>query len=273
MTIINTNINALNSQQALVANDRVLSSAMQQLSTGKRIGSSADDAAGLAIGNKLNTQVISLTQAIRNSLDGVSMLQTADGAADGITNMLVRMRELAVQAGNGTNSSADLTSLNTEYGQLRTQITQIASRTEWNGMRIISGDHSNMNFQVGAGGSDTVSISFRDLWASAVASGVSGTDILSAGAANASISGIDQAIEAVDGFRSTLGAVMNRLTHAADNAINIKTNTAASRSRILDADYAKSTAELARAQIIQQAGSAMLSQANQMPRMVLMLLR
>lgn len=273
MTSINTNIQALEARQALVANDRRLSDAMAELSTGRRINSAADDAAGLAIGNKLHTRVVSLAQAVRNSLDGVSMLQTADSAAEGITQMLQRMRELAVQAGNGTNSSADRTALDTEYGQLRTQINQITSGTEWNGVKIIGGDRATTTFQVGAASSDSVSITLKDLWASAVATGVSGTDILSAVAASSSISGIDRAMEAVDGFRSTLGAVMNRLTHAADNAVNVMTNTAASRSRILDADYAKSTAELARAQILQQAGSAMLSQANQMPRMVLMLLR
>lgn len=273
MTTINTNIRALEAQQAMVTNGRRLSNAMQQLATGRRINSAADDAAGLAIGNKLNSRVISLNQAVRNSLDGVSLLQTADGAAEGITNMLIRMRELAVQAGNDTNSSADRTSLDLEYGELRSQINQITSRTEWNGMAIIGGGRSSVSFQVGAASSDTITVTFRDLWASGVASGVSGTNILSAGAANTSISGIDQAMSAVDSFRSTLGAVMNRLTHAADNAINVMTNTAASRSRIMDADYAKSTSELARAQIIQQAGSAMLSQANQMPRMVLMLLR
>lgn len=273
MTTINTNIQALEARQALVSNDRQLGRSMNELATGRRINSAADDAAGLAVGNKLHTRAISLAQAVRNSLDGVSMLQTADGAAEGITQMLQRMRELAVQAGNGTNSSADRTALDTEYGALRTQINQITSRTEWNGMKLIGGDRATTQFQVGAASSDTVDVVFKDLWVSAVAAGVSGTDILSAGAASSSISGIDQAMEAVDSFRSSLGAVMNRLAHAADNSINVMTNTAASRSRIMDADYAKSTAELARAQILQQAGSAMLSQANQMPRMVLMLLR
>lgn len=273
MSIVNTNIQSLNAQQALVANGRRLSDAMTDLATGRRVNSAADDAAGLSIGNKLHSQVVSLGQAVRNAADGVSIMQTADGAAEEITSMLIRMRELAVQSRNGTNSASNRTSLNNEYGELRTQITQITSRTQWNGMRIIGGDKATVAFQVGAAENDKVQVLFKNLWNSAIASGVSSTDILSAQAVDTAINGIDRAMSAVDQFRSTLGAAMNRLNYAADNAINVMTNTAASRSRILDTDYAKSTSELARAQIIRQAGTAMLSQANQTPRMVMMLLR
>jgi flagellin len=273
MSIINSNLRSLVAQQAMVVNGRQLSDAMSQLATGRRINSSADDAAGLAIGNKLNSQVISLAQAVRNAGDGVSLMQTADGAADEITNMLVRMRELAVQSRNGTNSAGDQTALNTEYTALRTQIQQITTHTQWNGMKIIGGDKATVSFHVGASDNDQVQVQFKNLWASGIASGVSATDILSAQAIDSAIGGIDLAMGAVDEFRSSLGAVMNRLNHAADNAMNVMTNTAASRSRIMDTDYAKATSALARAQIVQQAGMAMLSQANQTPRTVLMLLR
>ena len=274
MTVINTNLKSLAAQQALVSNERSLRGAMEQLSTGKRINSAKDDAAGIAIANRLNTQVRGLAQAMRNAGDGVSMLQTADGASEEITNMLIRMRELAVQSVNGTNGAAERTALDSEFGELQSQIAQITDNTQWNGMNILNGSTSAVSFQVGAGSGQTVSFSFMDLDASAVGLYVTaGTEILSSGSAASAISAIDNAIAAVDSFRSTAGAKMNRLVHAADNSSNVMTNTAASRSRIMDADYAKATSELARAQIVQQAGTAMLSQANQLPRMVLALLR
>jgi flagellin len=273
MTVINTNLKALVAQQSLVKNERSLQDAMAQLSTGRRINSAKDDAAGLAIANRLNMQVRGLAQAMRNAGDGISMLQTADGAAEEITNMLVRMRELAVQSVNGTNGSSERVALDSEFGELQSQIAQITDNTQWNGMNILDGSTTAVSFQVGAGSGQTVSFTFKDLDASAVGVHItSGTDILSAGAATAAISAIDLAIEAVDSFRGEAGAKINRLIHAADNSANVMTHTAASRSRVLDADYAKATSELARAQIIQQAGTAMLSQANQLPRYVMALL-
>jgi len=272
MTVINTNLKALVAQQSLVKNERALHDAMAQLSTGKRINSAKDDAAGLAIANRLNTQVRGLSQAMRNAGDGISMLQTADGAAEEITNMLIRMRELAVQSVNGTNAG-QRTALDDEFGELRAQITRIAETTQWNGQNILNGDVATVNFQVGAGSGQTIDFVFKDLETSAVASSLSaGAEILSAGSASSAISAIDEAIAAVDDFRSSTGAKINRLVHAADNAANVMTNSAASRSRIVDADYAKATSELARTQIIQQAGTAMLSQANQLPRYVMALL-
>jgi flagellin len=274
MTVINTNLKALVAQQSLVKNERALHDAMAQMSTGKRINSAKDDAAGLAIANRLNTQVRGLGQAMRNAADAVSMLQTADGAAEEITNMLVRMRELAVQSVNGTNAASERTALDSEFGELQAQIAQITDNTQWNGMNILNGSTTAVNFQVGAGSGQTVSFSFMELDASAVGLHVTaGTEILTAGSAASAISAIDNAMAAVDSFRSGAGAKMNRLVHAADNSANVMTNSAASRSRILDADYARTTSELARAQIIQQAGTAMLSQANQLPRYVMALLR
>lgn len=273
MTVINTNLNSLVAQQSLVKNERSLQDAMAQLSTGRRINSAKDDAAGLAIANRLNTQVRGLAQAMRNAGDGISMLQTADGAAEEITNMLIRMRELAVQSANGTNESSERTALDNEFGELRAQITRITEATEWNGRNILNGDVATVYFQVGTGSGQTISFLFKDLETSAVASFLSaGAEILTAGSAASAISAIDDALEAVDDFRSSAGAKINRMVHAADNAANVMTNSAASRSRILDADYAKVTSELARSQIIQQAGTAMLSQANQLPRYVMALL-
>lgn len=273
MSIINTNIAALQAQQAQVVSARQMSRAMTELSTGKRINAAADDAAGMAIGNKLQGQVIALNQAVRNAADGISMMQVADGAAEGITQMLVRMRELAVQAGNGVHVDSQRQALHSEFAGLRTQINQITSQTQWNGMRIVGGDKSTVTIQVGMGSTDAINVAFKNLWTSAVASGISGASISVVGSVGQAISGIDRAMVSIDNFRSTLGASMNRLQHASDNAVNVMTHTAASRSRVMDADYAKSTADLARAQIIQLAGTAMLSQANQSPRTVLMLLR
>ena len=267
MSIINTNIAALVAQQAMVISGRDSANAMEALSTGKRVNSAADDAAGLAISNKLNTRVMSLGQAIRNSNDGISMLQTADGASGEMTSMLVRMRELAVQYLNGSNTSDDKNALNIEYQELRSQIQQISTNTQWNGDKIIGGDRATVSFQVGAGTGDQISVNLKNMWTSGVAT------FIATGLATATIGDIDNAIKTVDEFRASMGATMNRLVYASGNSSNVMMNSAASRSRIVDTDYAQATAELARAQIIQQAGSAMLSQANQSPRMVYMLLR
>jgi len=210
---------------------------------------------------------------MRNASDGISMMQAADGAAQGITDMLVRMRELAVQSGNGVHVASQRLALHNEVSGLSSQISAITSQTQWNGMRIIGGDKATVTIQVGVGSTDVVNVVFKNLWTSAVASGISGASISTVGGASSAISGIDRAMLAVDTFRAALGASMNRLQYASDNAVNVMTHTAASRSRVMDADYAKSTADLARAQIINLAGTAMLSQANQSSRAVLMLLR
>ncbi len=272
MSVINTNINSLISRQALDVNSRSLSKAMEQLSTGRRINSAADDAAGLAIADKMTAQIRGLNQAVRNANDAISMLQTAEGATQSITDMLQRMRELAVQASNGTYSSADLTSLQDEYDDLNTEIERIAGNTEWNEKTLLDGTYSasGISFQVGAGSASayTISVTFSDL---SSLSGIGSADITSD--AGSAIDAIDTAIATVDTFRSDLGSKINRLNYAADNLTNIATNTAASRSRILDTDYAAATTELARTQIIQQAATAMLAQANQQPQMVLSLLK
>ena len=275
MTIVNTNLNALASKYALAENQRALTSTMQQMATGKRINSSADDAAGLAISNKLSTQARSLDMAVRNANDGISMLQTADGAAGELTNMLVRMRELAVQAANDTNSTEDRTALQVEMSALQSQLGDVIGNTEWNGVKILLGEagtSGSVTFQVGSQGTDNFNVSMTTLDTSHLSSAQS-LDISTQSGATNSIATLDSAIEQVDQSRTLWGATANRLVHSADNAAQVSMNTKASVSTVLDSDYAKTTADLARAMILNEAGSAMLSQANQQPMYVLALLR
>ena len=270
MTVINTNVKSLIAQQALTVNNRNLSKAMEQLSTGKRINSAADDAAGLAISDKMTAQIRGLNQAVRNANDGISMIQTAEGATQEVTNMLQRMRELAVQSANGTNTADDKTALQSEFGELQKEIKQISTNTQWNGKNISDSTASAVTFQVGANSGQVVTVTFKDI---AGMSGMSAVDSGISASSTDAIGKVNDAIKAIDGFRSDMGAKINRLTYAADNLTNISTNTSASRSRIMDADYAQSTTELARSQIIQQAATAMLAQANQAPQSVLSLLK
>jgi flagellin len=282
MSVINTNVKSLVAQNAMTVNNRSMDKAMQQLSTGKRINSAADDAAGLAISNKMTSQIRGLNQAVRNANDGISMLQTAEGATQEITNMLQRMRELAVQAANDTYTASDRSALNAEVTSLSAEITRISDNTEWNGMKLFTaksagsaggiGVSGKVTLQVGIGGTsgNQFSVTLKDIDAALKLSGVSLTT--SSGATKA-LATLDSAIKAVDTDRSKFGATMNRLTYAIDNLTNISQNAQASRSRIMDTDYAQATTELARSQIIQQAATAMLAQANQAPQSVLSLLR
>ena len=276
MSVINTNTRALVAQQSLTVNNRAMGTAMEQLSTGKRINSASDDAAGLAISNKMTAQIRGLNQAVRNANDAVSMIQTAEGATNEISNMLQRMRELAVQSANGTNASTDRSALDAEFQDLKAEIGRISDNTQWNGTNIADGAGvSAVAFQVGANASQTITVTFKDV------NGMTGmTDAMGTTAAvdtvtgaNSALAAVDSALAAIDAYRSDLGAKVNRLNYAADNLTNVATNTAASRSRIQDTDYAKATTELARTQIIQQAATAMLAQANQQPQTVLSLLR
>ncbi len=288
MAVVNTNIGASVAQAALMRNDRALNTAMEQLSTGKKINSAGDNAAGLAISTRMTSQVRGLSAAIGNANDAISMVNTAEGALDEITNMLQRMRELAVQAGTGTTDSADRTYLNSEFVALRTEIDRIVDNTQWNGRNILDGSagastgKSTVAFGIGQDGVKTQTLSttfgnFNDSTGklSGLASKViTGTTIASAiNMASKSITEIDVVIGDVSSQRATFGAISNRLTHAVDNLTNVKTNSEAARSRILDTDYASATSELARTQIIQQAGTAMLAQANALPQTVLALLQ
>ena len=397
MTVINTNSSAILAANALTKNDRAMGQSMERLSTGLRINSAADDAAGLAISSKLTSQIRGLDQAARNANDAISMIQTADGAAIEIDNMLQRMREVAVQAASGTNTTSDISNLNIEFAALADEIDRIVDATEWNGMSILdgnSGSSGTFTFQIGANDSQTLDVSFSDFnlaagsaavttavtavaavqslsigtlagwdagdtitvgttavtlatadyasitaFADALESGLSGytatgtgttitltqttgTDLTSAssltstgftgtaalsltttgvtavaisdatpmasdlsGALSTATTGtitvttasiidtIDSALAGVASQRATFGAAINRLEYTVDNLANVSQNTSASRSRIQDADYASETTELARTQIIQQAGTAMLAQANQQAQSVLSLLK
>ena len=287
MTVINTNVSSLNAQAALATNQRGLTKAMEQLSTGRRINSAGDDAAGLAIAAKMTSQIRGLNQAIRNANDGISMLQTAEGATNEITNMLQRMRELAVQAANDTYSDADRTALNSEFTALRTEIARVASTTQWNGMNVLDGSGVGLNgvvkFQIGStsaldtnGTNNELTFTFSNFGnatTAGVMNGISAAAITSQALASSAISLATTTIASINSKRSDMGAVINRLQYTVDNLTNIVTNASASRSRIEDADYSQATTELAKRQIIQQAATAMLSQANQQPQVVLSLLK
>jgi len=383
MTVINTNNAATLTANALTKNERAMSQAMERLSTGVRINSAGDDAAGLAISSRMTSQINGLDMAVRNANDAVSMVNTADGALIEVSNMLGRMRELAVQSSSGTNSTTDRTALNTEYVALLNEVGRVSENTQWNGMNLLDdtpGSSGTVSFQVGANASQTVSTVFGDIGAQQSISnagttanahaitvggsstdgistgdiitvgitdaadnttgymqftmsadnvtdiydttaaatlgstvtfnsivytltssttagtlaltGASGTstlhnltvsrgihaavadnDVLTTTKANSAITALDTAIDDINTQRSVFGAAINRLEYAADNLANVSQNTSASRSRILDADYASETTELARTQIIQQAGTAMLSQANQQAQSVLALLK
>jgi flagellin len=348
MTVINTNISATLASNAIKRNDRDMTTAMERLSTGMRINSAGDDAAGLAIAARMQSQVDGLEQAVRNANDGIAMLQVAEGAVVEISNMLSRMRELAIQAASGTYSATDRAALNLELQQLFLEIQRIAVNTEWNGISILNGDNNAANstatktsvtLQIGAGSNQEMVVDLKS-WdprttfnradtivgigttANDIAGGtdasaygsaslvydagfvdkVGGTantrdanednieeavvtsdstdttkdkyiDITTSANAAALVLQIDTAVTAAASERAKLGAYINRLEYAADNLANVAQNTDASRSRIEDADYAEETSELARTQIISQASTAMLAQANQVKQSVLALLQ
>ena len=295
MAVVNTNISASLAQASLAKNERALSKAMEQLSTGKKINTAADDAAGLAISTRMSSQIVGLEQSIQNASDAISMIQTAESALDEITNMLLRMRELALQASNGTGSVADRDYLQDEFSRLKDEIDRIANNTEWNGRAVLNGNAGgtgvqNVSFQVGGNAGQTISVDFGYMVGGGLATGASGSLVASGGvalsgiaisgattaaaqtAASAAMTGIDKAIENVSNQRASFGATVNQLTHSIDNLTQVSINAESTRSRIMDTDYARSTSELAKAQIIQQAGTAMLAQANQLPASVLDLL-
>ncbi len=265
-SVINTNIASLNSQTALTKSQNYLQTAMERLSSGLRINSSKDDAAGLSIATKMSTQIRGMNVATRNSNDGVSLAQTADSALATAVDALLRMRDLAVQSINGSNSTNDRTNLDTEYQALSAEITRIASATKFNGLAILDADAGTIAFQVGANVGDTLDVTTAALVT------VAG-DITSVTNSETAIGAIDTALDTINGQRAQLGAVQNRLGYAIDNLQTGATNQSAARSRILDTDFAAETAALTRGQILQQAGTAMLAQANTLPNTVLTLLK
>jgi flagellin len=386
MSVINTNVKALTAQNAMAVNGRNLSKAMEQLSTGKRINSAADDAAGLAISSKMTSQVRGLDMAVRNANDSISLLQTAEGAMVEVTNMLQRMREVSVQSANDTNTAEDRSYLDLEFQQLKGEIDRVINNTQWNGVNVLDASFDNnttagkFTFQVGANADQTIdhtinvfdlsaadgggvpaaavevdaatsataqvstmelggtysagdvitvnlnenlfryTVTADDTTSAAAATAlsaalnakfsddftvsVSGTgeikvlanvvddaftlsaagsdgewadiedlDVSTQTNSNTAITTLDVALTSVNNARAELGSVINRLTYAADNLTNVSQNTSASRSRVMDTDYAKATTDLAKSQIIQQAATAMLAQANQQPSAVLSLLQ
>ena len=278
MPVINTNVSALLAQQAQTKNAREMSAAMQQLSSGSRINSAKDDAAGQAIGQNMTAQVRGLNQAIRNVNDGVNLAQTADGALSETANMLQRMRELAVQSSSGTYSNTQRGYLQTEFTALASQIDKVASETTWNGMTVLTGTTGStatgtFTFQSGQASGQSISVSITSMALSGMAMTAAAVGISSAASASSAIASLDTAIGLVNTQRAIIGAGINQMTYAADNLTNISGNIQASRSTIMDTDYATASTQLSKAQIIQQASTAMLAQANQQPQSVLALLK
>ncbi|MEC8158792.1 MAG: flagellin [Pseudomonadota bacterium] len=284
MAVVNTNVSASLAQSALMRNERALGSAMEQLSTGSKINSASDDSAGLGMAAKFTAQINGLDMAVKNANDGISMISTAEGALDEVAGMLQRMRELAVQSSNGTMTQEDRDYMDKEYQALDKEIDRIEQNTQWNSTTILAGDagqggtsspQSKVKFQVssnyasGSPSNDVIEVDFGKL---STATG-SLSDVLTQNKAQNAIGTLDTAIKGVNEQRATFGAASNRLTHAVDNMTNIRVNAEASRSRIEDTDYGSTTSELAKAQIIAQAGTAMLAQANQSAQSVLSLLR
>ncbi len=322
MTVINTNTSSMVARDAINRNDRAMSQAMERLSTGSRINSAKDDAAGLAIADRMSAQVSGLNMAVRNANDAISMLQTIEGATKEITNMLGRMRELAVQSASGTYTDTDRDALNLEFGALMDEITRIAQNTEWNGQAVLRGNVAvtaenngstddvaeTHTIQLGSSSGQTMALTINtwvptttaDNSESVVNAALTsdggadayGTAALYAGGGGAAtavsttrigidtvaeagiaITNLDLAINGAAAERAKYGSYMARLQHASDNLANISMNTSASLSQIADADYAVETTELARTQIISQASTAMLAQANQVKQTVLALLQ
>ena len=263
---INTNYSSLNAQRNLTVSKDSLATSVQRLSSGLRVNSSKDDAAGLAIADRMNAQIRGISVAIRNANDGISLAQTAEGALATMTDVFQRMRELAVQAQNGSNGTGDRSNLDTEYQQLSAEITRIASQTKFNGTAIVGSGAGSKTFQIGPNNGDTLIIT------TATVTTVGG-DITTAANASTALAAIDTALDSISTNRATYGAAMSRFQFAISNLQITGENQSAARGRIMDADYAAETANLARAQILQQAGTAMVAQANQLPQQVLTLLR
>jgi flagellin len=275
---ISTNLLSMNAQRNTAASQMSLSVSMQRLSSGLRVNSAKDDAAGLAIAERMNAQVRGMNVAIRNANDGISLAQTAEGAAGKIGDALQRMRELAVQSANGTNNEGDRDNLQTEFAQLQAEVTRLVGGTTFNASNLLDGSGGaggTFTFQVGAGtgATDTIDVVMDDLSAvdgDVAALTIAGTDATDATAA---ITALDEAIDEVTTARANFGAVQNRFESVISNLAVSAENLTAARSRIMDADYAVETAALSRSQILQQAGNAMIAQANQQPQQVLALLR
>jgi flagellin len=266
MTTINTNTASLNAQRNLATSASSLATTMQRLSSGLRVNSAKDDAAGLAIAERMNAQTRGMNVAIRNSNDAISMAQTAEGALGALSNNLLRMRELAVQAANGTNGTSDIAALNQEYTLLVDENARVINSTKFNSQPLLSAA-TGFQFQVGANAADTITVTSVVISPTTTSLGSSNAE------ASAQLAAIDADLDNVNSSRAVWGASQNRFENVIANLRVAAENSAASRGRIMDADYAQETANLSRTQILQQAGTAMVAQANQLPQSVLSLLR
>lgn len=269
--VINTNVASLNAQRSLAKSGAELSTAMERLSSGKKINSAADDAAGFAIAERMTAQVRGLNMAAKNASDGLSMLATIENATNDVTDMLHRMRELAVQAANDTNGATDRGYLQTEVAALIAEIDRVSSDTKYNGTAVLDGTFTTKKLQVGTEASQTITFSVDGVSASALS--VDAVSVSSQAGATAALTAISTAIEAVASDRATYGALQNRLEYTVSNLMNVSEFTQAARSRIEDADFAAESARLSKAQVLQQTGTAMLAQANASQQLALSLFR
>ena len=268
--VVNSNIASLNSQRQLASSTDSLSTNFERLSSGKRINSASDDAAGLQISSRLTAQINGLNQGSRNSNDGISVSQTAEGALDEYTNTLQRMRTLSVQSANGSNSQADRTALDSEFSELELELTRISDDTSFAGQNLLNGSYTGKNFQVGADAGQTITLNISQNFDAA--STLSTIGISTAAAASAAITKVDAALATVTSTRADLGAKQNRFSSIVRSNDNAAQNLSSSRSRVLDTDYAAESASLAKSSVLQQASSSMLAQANQQPQIALSLL-
>ncbi|MEN9417834.1 MAG: hypothetical protein RI988_1454 [Pseudomonadota bacterium] len=270
---INTNVLSLITQRNLSANQETLSTSMARLSSGLRVNTSKDDAAGMAIAARMETQVRGMAVAQRNAADAISLSQVAEGAIGQVGTMLQRMRELAVQSANATNSTSDRANLDAEFQQLGAEVTRTIANTQFNGIAILAGGAGTNNYQVGPNSTDQVAVATTNLSSATQITGVTGGGITTASAASSAMANIDSALTLVNTQRALMGAVQNRFSAMIEVLDVNRQNTSAAQGRIMDADFAAETANLSRAQILQQAGAAMVAQANSLPQMALQLLR
>jgi len=268
--VVNTNIGSLNAQRSLAESSRELSVAMERLSSGKKINSAADDAAGFAIAERMTAQVRGLNMATKNANDGLAMLATIENATNDVTDMLQRIRELAVQAANDTNGTQDRTYLQTEVDSLVAEIDRVSSDTVYNDSVVLDGNLSG-SLQVGTASGQTIDFAITSIDTTTL--GVNALDLSDATNAATALTAIDTAIETVAGNRAGYGALANRLEYTVSNLMNVAEFTTAARSRIEDADFAAESARLAKAQVLQQTGTAMLAQANASSQLAIQLIR
>ncbi|MCU8104586.1 flagellin [Shewanella sp. SM101] len=270
---VNTNVTSMKAQKNLNTSSSGLATSMERLSSGLRINSAKDDAAGLAISNRLNSQVRGLDVGMRNANDAISIAQISEGAMQEQTNMLQRMRDLTIQAENGANSTSDIDAIKSEIDALASEISAIANSTAFGNTKLLNGDFANgKTFQVGHQNTEDITVSVSKVTASALKVQASVVKVSTAAQRSVSLTNIDAAIKAIDKQRSNLGAIQNRLAYNISNSANTQANVADAKSRIVDVDFAKETATMTKNQVLQQTGSAMLAQANQLPQVALSLL-